>query len=226
MSAVALIFERQGLHLFSLTLLLAATFLAARGLETPPAGQAWFVFAIASAVAHQGWVWLCWRLELHADWLSRTFGSAGFPLYGVGFAVLAGWRLAALTGLAIADRGSLAELSRELTLAGFLLLGPIAYLLYSVARYFTFRRALGADHFDPAYREMPLETRGIFRYTRNGMYIYGVLVVWLPGLFAASSAALLAAAFHHTYIWVHYLCTEKPDMRRIYGDAALNHSAG
>jgi len=29
--------------------------------------------------------------------------------------------------------------------------------------------------------------------------------------------ALLLAGFNHLYIWVHYYCTEKPDMERIYG---------
>ena len=49
------------------------------------------------------------------------------------------------------------------------------------------------------------------------MYTFGLLVVWLPGLLAASKTALLSAAFSHVYIWVHYYCTERPDMRRIYG---------
>ena len=29
--------------------------------------------------------------------------------------------------------------------------------------------------------------------------------------------ALVVAAFQHAYIWVHMLCTEGPDMRRMYG---------
>ena len=32
----------------------------------------------------------------------------------------------------------------------------------------------------------------------------------------ASWAALVVAFFSHAYIWVHYLCTERPDMRLIY----------
>jgi len=32
-----------------------------------------------------------------------------------------------------------------------------------------------------------------------------------------ATAALVLAAFCHAYIWVHYFCTEKPDMKRIYG---------
>jgi hypothetical protein len=49
------------------------------------------------------------------------------------------------------------------------------------------------------------------------MYTYGLLALWLPGLLEASAAALVAAALSHVYIWVHYTCTELPDMRRIYG---------
>jgi len=28
---------------------------------------------------------------------------------------------------------------------------------------------------------------------------------------------LAAALFQHAYIWVHYYCTEEPDMQLIYG---------
>ena len=104
------------------------------------------------------------------------------------------------------------------------LLALVVYLFYSVARYFTFKRAMGIDHFDPSYRTKPLVRGGIFRFARNGMYTFGLLAVWLPGLYTASRAALLAAAFSHAYIWVHYYCTELPDMKRIYGDAALSGS--
>ena len=58
--------------------------------------------------------------------------------------------------------------------------------------------------------------KGIFRFTRNGMYVYGFLILWVPALWWASVAALTAALFNHLYIWVHYFATEKPDMARIY----------
>ena len=38
-------------------------------------------------------------------------------------------------------------------------------------------------------------------------------------VFGVSSLALVAAAFNHLYIWVHYWSTERPDMARIYGPA-------
>ena len=99
------------------------------------------------------------------------------------------------------------------------LLIPWAYLVYSVHRYFGFDRALGRDHFDVSYRDMPFVTKGIFRYTKNAMYTLGFLLLWMFGLVFLSQAALLAALFNHLYIWVHYACTEVPDIRRIYGES-------
>jgi len=211
-----LVFERQGLHLLLLCSLLAVVgILASRWVRE--SAEKWFWAAIAVAVLHQGWVWLCWRLELHEGLLGRWFGPTGFKLYAAGFALLAITRVGLLICLALADQGTVPVEGRLLDVLATLLLAPVVYLFYSVARYFTFQRAVGADHFDRAYRLKPLENRGIFRFTRNGMYTFGLLLVWLPGLYASSQAALLAAAFNHTYIWVHYFCTERPDMKRIYG---------
>jgi hypothetical protein len=96
---------------------------------------------------------------------------------------------------------------------------PALYLFYSVKRYFGFKRAFGIDHFDPSYRSMPFVRKGIFRFNSNGMYVFGFLLIWVPGLWWASEAALVAALFNHVYIWLHYYATERPDMRRIYAAA-------
>jgi protein-S-isoprenylcysteine O-methyltransferase Ste14 len=96
-------------------------------------------------------------------------------------------------------------------------LGLSVYLFWSVKTYFGFRRALGADHFDPAYRDLPRVREGIFRWTGNGMYTFGFLILWVPALWWGSAAALAAAVFNHAYIWIHYFATERPDMDRIYG---------
>jgi len=97
------------------------------------------------------------------------------------------------------------------------LIAPVViYLFYSVIRYFTIKRAYGIDHFDKNYNE-PYVIGGIFRYTDNGMYVYGLLILYLPGLLLFSKAALIVALFNHVYVWVHYYCTERPDMKAIYG---------
>ena len=49
------------------------------------------------------------------------------------------------------------------------------------------------------------------------MYTYAFLLFWALALGLASKGALVVAAFSHAYIWVHYHCTEKPDMESIYG---------
>ncbi|MHC4225134.1 MAG: hypothetical protein ACYSUN_14170, partial [Planctomycetota bacterium] len=180
----------------------------------------WFWLSILSPILHQGHVWLCWRTELHGQRLSGRFGVGGFRLYAAGFAILSFARIFTIVALARANRDTLVGadpgLLALLTLALAL---PAVYGMYSVARYFGFRRALGMDHFDPAYRTRPFVREGIFRWTSNGMYGFIIPVLWLPGLLALSKAALVSALFTNLYIWVHYFCTEVPDMRRIYGAA-------
>lgn len=226
------IYEKQGLHFLLLVVLLLLVgwisstegLLVGSCLGVPTA--TWFWLSILFPILHQVWVWVCWRTELHHQWLSRSLGPWGFRVYGIGFALLSFARLYTLTVTAIADEGSLNVDQNLLDLLAVVLAIPTVYTFYSVARYFSFRRALGIDHFDPSYRTKPLVRQGIFRFTRNGMYTFGLMVVWLPGLIWASKAALLSAAFSHLYIWVHYLCTELPDMRRIYGAAMANGETG
>ena len=64
---------------------------------------------------------------------------------------------------------------------------------------------------------MPLVNKGIFRYTKNGMYGVVFLGLWGIALLFGSWNALALALFQHAYIWVHMYCTEAPDMRFIYG---------
>jgi hypothetical protein len=40
---------------------------------------------------------------------------------------------------------------------------------------------------------------------------------WVIGFAFLSKAVLLAAAFNHLYIWLHFHFTELPDIRHIYG---------
>ena len=224
MSSTDKLFEKQGRHVVLLALLVAAVAVISRGEEFRAGSYQgisttrWLWFSIAIPIIHQIWVVVCWRLELHHEWLSRHMGEWGFRIYAVVFAVLFVGRIYPIIGVSIANQGSL-EVDQRILDAISLVIAVLAiYLFYSVARYFSFRRALGIDHFDPSYRDKPFVRQGIFRFTRNGMYTFGIAVVWLPGLLYASKAGLLAAAFSHLYIWVHYFCTEIPDMRRIYGD--------
>jgi hypothetical protein len=222
-----MMFEKQGLHVFLLCILLVGVAWVSRlpgvldgsygGIST----STWLWWSIAVPVVHQVWVLLCWRLELHHQGLSSQLGEWGFRIYAIGFAVASFLRFFTIIGLGLANRGTLEISQTVLNVLAVILSVPMVYLFYSVARFFSFKRALGADHFDEAYRAKSLEHRGIFRFTRNGMYIYGFFTIWIPGLLFASKAALLSAAFSHIYIWVHYHCIELPDMNRIYGRVGL-----
>jgi protein-S-isoprenylcysteine O-methyltransferase Ste14 len=223
LSRTRLVFEHQVAHLIALVLLLAGLLLASR-IEGLSAGEflglgteGWIRLAVANAVVHQVFVWFCWRTELHGGLLTRHLGRRAFPVYAILFAVLILARPVLVTAVAYANRGTLAWNDTLTGILAVLCALPGVYLLYSVKRYFGFRRAFGIDHFDPAYRSAPLVRKGIFRYCRNAMYVYGFLVLWVPGLAFRSIGALFVAAFAHMYIWVHYACTEKPDMVRIYG---------
>ncbi len=81
-------------------------------------------------------------------------------------------------------------------------------------------RASGADHFDPAYRARGLETRGIYRYVRNPMYAVVLLLIYHPALFHHSRLGLVVAAAQHAFVWCAYFCSEKPDLKTIYGPPA------
>jgi len=222
-----IIFEKQRHHFLALALLLAVTFLPLEGDFL--AGQflglstlAWFMVAIAVPIIHQVYVWLIWRLELHFSLISRTFGEAGFLYYAVGFTILFVSRLIAIILLAISNRDTLPLNPTLAFLLSFVLFIPALYLFYSVRTYFGFKRAYGIDHFDQTYRHKPFVKAGIFRWTDNAMYVFGFLILWIPGLLLFSKAALLVAFFNHAYIWVHFYFTELPDIRRIYGSTSTN----
>jgi len=178
----------------------------------------WFWLSVAIPVLHQAFVMLIWRFELYRRSFTRRFGvTRAFRIYAIGFSILLGGRLFFILLLAVSNRDSW-QIEPIIDYAfALMIIPPIVYLGYSIKRYFTFKRAFGMDHFDPDYHE-PYVKQGIFRYTDNGMYVFGLLILYLPGLLLFSGAALLVALFNHIYIWVHYYCTERPDMITIYGD--------
>ncbi|QDT01335.1 methyltransferase [Adhaeretor mobilis] len=203
----------QTLHYCSLALLLVLVWLAWGGLSRPFPVAFWT--AVAFPVVHQLFVWLAWRLELRSAATSKAIGFGG---YLVGFFLLFGGRFVSLFVLAWLDRGSLELPVLPRVILTTLLALPGCYAMVSVMRYFGMRRAAGADHFDPRYRDLPLVEKGIFRFTSNGMYAYAFLLFWAIAVGLNSKAALLVAAFSHAYIWVHFFATEKPDMEYLYGN--------
>ncbi|HKJ27436.1 MAG TPA: methyltransferase [Anaerolineales bacterium] len=217
--------EKQGWHAAALIVLLAAAFLFIMrqdfrsgqlwGISSP----VWYWAAILIPILHQVFVLLVWRAELYSDqWVSKTFGSRGFQLYGIIFFILFFGRPVSILLLGIANTGSLTLAWPWRIGLGILFFIPAAYLGYSVMHYFGIARALGADHFDESYRKLPMVKEGFFKYSSNSMYVFGFLLLWSLAFLTASKAALFAAAFNHLYIWIHYYTTEEPDMQYIYGE--------
>ncbi len=222
MSQAKKILDKQLLHLLFLMLLLAGLLLFS-SLDGFSKGKLWGVdtltwlyLIVLITVLHQVYVWFCWRTELYSGLLSRWFGHKAFAIYAVLFILLIILRHVFITLLAIANRDTILINFAFRVILLALLTAPSIYLIYSVARYFGFKRALGIDHFDVSYRGKQLVKRDIFRYTNNGMYVFGLLLLWIPGVLFFSLTAIVAALFSHLYIWVHYFCTEKPDMDFIY----------
>lgn len=223
MSKLKLVFEKQLWHYLLLPVLLTGLVIISstegflRGDFLNVSTKTWFLLAAAIPIVHQFYVWFCWRTQLHYSLITRLFGRAGFVCYSIIFLIFLISRLTLLIFLAISNKNSLD--ANPILLYGlsivFWLLG--LYVFYSIQKYFTLRRAMGVDHFDPSYRGAGLVRKGVFKYTPNAMYTVGLLFLWIPGLLFSSKAALAVVLFSHIYVWIHYYCTEKPDMKRIYG---------
>jgi len=205
------IWRGQWLHIFCLLALIAATTATWIYLNKPYPCLFWI--AVCFPIFHQVFVWVAWRLELRSAATSRIIG---FRIYLVLFFLLFAGRFVSLFALAWEDSGSLHIITFQRIFITGVLVVPGIYSVYSVLRYFGLKRAAGADHFDPKYRDMPFVRQGIFRFTNNGMYFYAFLLFWAIAVGFNSSAALVVAAFSHAYIWVHFYSTEKPDMDFIY----------
>jgi len=223
------IFKHQFWHFLILFGLLAFLYNYACGDEAILKGElwgistiTWFVLALLSPIVHQFYVLLCWRYELYYNSISKFFGKKGFSLYKKGFAFLILSRPITLILLAISNAYTwpINTLSSYI-LSGILLI-PAIYLFYSIRKYFGFDRAFGIDHFYPEkFKNEPMVKQGIFKYSANAMYVFGFLILWVPGILLQSKAAVLLALFNHLYIWVHYYFTELPDIKMIYKKDSL-----
>lgn len=216
-------FERQILHLFLLALLILALFFLSQGNSAVLSGRlwgmktiVWFWLAVSVPIVHQFFVLISWRLELHYNFLSQELGDKAFSYYALIFFLQFLSRMVYLVFLAIANSNSFEmDSTMQYGIISFISI-VVIYAFYSIIKYFGMDRAAGLDHFDSTVAKKPLVKQGIFKYTNNGMYSYAFLIFYLPAFIYMSLGALVVALFSHLYIWVHYYCTELPDMKHIY----------
>lgn len=222
MRTFKLLFEKQIYHYLGLLILLTLVVYFSNwsgvyigelwGLDT----YFWFWVSIGVVIIHQFYAWFYWRTELHLGLMTKWFGKRAFLIWSIFFIILLACRFLFVFILGYANRGTWninPILGWGLTL---IILMPAVYTFYSIKKYFGFKRGLGIDHFDPAYRKLGLVHEGIFKYTSNAMYIFAAMMVWIPALIFGSKAALISAFFNHAYLWVHYYTLELPDIKRIY----------
>ena len=174
----------------------------------------WFMIAMSIPLIHQTYVWICWRSELCWKLISNTIGFKG---YVVLFFILIISRLSAIV-LCFIDYGSLYNPGWFAWILGLILFIHGAYTMYSVKRYFGFLRAAGADHFDTKYRNLPFENRGIFKWSPNAMYLFAIAIPFSFAVSTGSQSMFVVAIYTYISIWLHYFCTEKPDIVEIYSN--------
>ena len=173
----------------------------------------WFTIAMLIPLLHQAYVWICWRSELCWKFVSNTIGFKGYVII---FFILIISRLSAIV-LCFVDYGSLYKPGMLAWILGLILFIPGGYTMYSVKKYFGFLRAAGADHFDPKYRDLPFERRGIFKWTPNAMYVFAIGIPFSFAVATGSQSMFVVAIYTYISIWLHYFCTEKEDFKVIYG---------
>ena len=174
----------------------------------------WFLVAMTIPLVHQTYVWICWRSELCWKSISNTIGFKGYVII---FFILIISRLSAIV-LCFVDYGSLYKPGWIAWILGLILFIPGVYTMYSVKKYFGFLRAAGADHFDPKYRNLPFENRGIFKWTPNAMYVFAIGIPFSFAVATGSQSMFVVAIYTYISIWLHYFCTEKPDIAIIYNN--------
>jgi len=175
----------------------------------------WFLFSMTTPLLHQGYVWLCWRSELCWKTISTTIG---FKAYAVIFIIIMISRLFSI-GLCFADYSSWFNPGWIAWTISVLIFIPFIYTIYSIKKYFGFMRATGIDHFDPNYKNIPFEKRGIFKWSSNAMYTFATAVFFGFAISAGSKAMFVFAAYTYIGGWLHYFCTEKEDFKVIYGNS-------
>jgi len=180
--------------------------------------KSWFLFSMMTPLFHQGYVWLCWRSELCWNTISRTIG---FKAYAIIFIIIMILRLSSI-GLCFADYGTWFVPGWIAWSVSVLIFIPFIYTIYCVKKYFGFMRAAGIDHFDPSYKDIPFERRGIFKWNSNAMYTFAIAVFFGFAISAGSKAMLVFATYTYIGGWLHYFCTEREDLKVIYGNNQIS----
>ena len=159
----------------------------------------WFIIAMSIPLIHQTYVWICWRSELCWKLITNTIGFKGYVIF---FFILIISRLLAIV-LCFLDYGSLYTPGWFAWILSIIIFIPGVYTMYSVKKYFGFLRAAGADHFDPKYKSLPFENRGIFKWTPNAMYVFAIGIPFSFAVATGSQSMFIVGIYTYISIWLH-----------------------
>lgn len=177
----------------------------------------WATCSIMIAVVHQILVAAVFRFELYKGLLTRIFQERALTVWGTVFLPFLVARPVTIIIVGWLDQTPISGFRSIEVLVAIPAILIAIVTMHSVIKYFTIRRAIGADHFDNEIIAMPFVKQGMFKYTSNGMYGLVFLGLWGIALAFGSWNAFVVAFFQHVYIWVHMTLTEQPDIDRIYG---------
>jgi hypothetical protein len=218
MSTLGKIFHLQHYHLLGNIILLIISYsLIFQFSPISDKIQTTSLVAFLSHGLHVTYVWICWRTELHLKLLTRLLGRYAVPIYAFFFFIQLIGRPITVLQLAAGTSNTI-QIPAMIQYTFIAVIALITIVTFhSIIFYFGFIRAAGADHFEEKYRKMGKVTQGIYKYFENVMYTFTTLCLFIPGLVFKSLPAIVCAAYHYTALWIHYFCTEKPDMEYIYG---------
>ncbi len=177
----------------------------------------WAYCSILLAVVHQILVAVVFRLELYKGLMTRIFGDRALAVWGGVFLPLLAARPVTILIVGWLDQTPVTGFRSIEVLVAIPMILIAIMTMHSVIKYFSIRRAIGADHFDNKVIALPPVDQGMFKYTSNAMYGLVFLGLWGIALAFGSWNAFIVAFFQHVYIWVHMVLTEQPDIDRIYG---------
>ena len=221
-SKIKKIFKYQIYHLISFIILGLIIFFVFQNFKNQKAqlfifslNQIIFISWISAGIFH-AWILFFWRLEFYRGKIKKWFGKRRFLIFKIGFIIFGLTALLTIIPVSYLSKNTL-QISLFLKIILLSLSTPfILWALYSVIFYFGINRAFGADHFFAEYRKGVFVKKGTFKYFPNSMYTLVLLILYHPGILFESFFGLIFAFCHHLFIWTHYYCTEKPDLKEIY----------
>ena len=210
---------RQDIHLFGFILLSVFFyyFLVQHQTKCPS-----LIIGFMIPLAHQCYIMLAWRFEFHGQYFTKFMcdsTSLAFLVHRIMYGCTSFLRVMIIFAISRTDSNTI-FIDDDLRFGLLIVIGIfIGWVNYSVLRYFGFDRSSGMDHFYPEKcRKLGLVKEGAYAYFDNVQYLATFVVFSIFGIYYKSWNGLIFGLFSSLAAWLHYYCTELPDISLIYND--------